>query len=139
VTENEAKTLGLSPHAIITQHPKTGESGYRVGVEVFQQLRCLDLLRQAAYRNTRYPRNADADLGMWELPRLSWELVCLHVSDYCVELLRETLMCHGDSGIFSLTEQGSGGISGARLGFEGSKVCRSFEALRTWSQEHSAR
>jgi hypothetical protein len=29
--------------------PKTGETGYRVGVEVFHQLHCLNLLRMSTY------------------------------------------------------------------------------------------
>jgi hypothetical protein len=29
--------------------PKTGETGYRVGLEVFHQLRCLNMLRMASY------------------------------------------------------------------------------------------
>lgn len=30
-------------------NPKTGETGYRVGLEVFHQLHCLNLLRMATY------------------------------------------------------------------------------------------
>jgi hypothetical protein len=29
--------------------PRTGETGYRVGVEVFHQLHCLNLLRMSTY------------------------------------------------------------------------------------------
>jgi hypothetical protein len=29
--------------------PKTGETGYRVGIEVFHQLHCLNLLRMSTY------------------------------------------------------------------------------------------
>lgn len=29
--------------------PKTGETGYRVGLEVFHQLQCLNMLRMASY------------------------------------------------------------------------------------------
>jgi hypothetical protein len=51
-------------------------------------------------------------------------------------------MCHGDAGIFPLRKTpglGHGGIMSGRLEFEGSKVCRSFEALKGWSNEHSVR
>ena len=29
--------------------PKTGETGYRIGLEVFHQLQCLNLLRMSTY------------------------------------------------------------------------------------------
>lgn len=29
--------------------PKTGEKGYRIGLEVFHQLQCLNLLRMSTY------------------------------------------------------------------------------------------
>lgn len=35
--------------------PKTGETGYRVGVEVFHQLHCLNLLRMSTYPDY-YPK-----------------------------------------------------------------------------------
>lgn len=31
-------------------HPKTGVEGYRVGLEVFHQLHCINLLRQVTYK-----------------------------------------------------------------------------------------
>jgi hypothetical protein len=141
ITEDEAESLGLSPHSEKNQHPETGEWGYKAGVEVFHQLRCLDLLRQAAYRNTHYPMDVDADLGMWRWPQLGSGVSLLTCnSGYCVELLREALMCHSDAGIFTARDapgQGGGGIMGERLEFNGSKMCRSFEALKRWSDAHS--
>ncbi|KAH8632062.1 hypothetical protein IG631_13745 [Alternaria alternata] len=35
--------------------PKTGETGYRVGLEVFHQLHCLNLLRMSTYPDY-YPK-----------------------------------------------------------------------------------
>lgn len=53
--------LGMSPNMVTSKHPDTGGQGYRAGVEVFYQLRCLDLLRQKArgIGNTE----ADANIG----------------------------------------------------------------------------
>ena len=48
LTEAEALKLGVSPNVVASKHPETGGQGYRAGVEVFYQLRCLDLLRQTA-------------------------------------------------------------------------------------------
>jgi hypothetical protein len=33
------------------KHPKTGVEGYRVGLEVFHQLHCVNLLRQATFKD----------------------------------------------------------------------------------------
>jgi len=32
-------------------NPKTGVEGYRVGLEVFHQLHCINLLRQVTYKD----------------------------------------------------------------------------------------
>jgi len=41
--------LSKPPTALQATNPTTGETGYRVGVEVFHQLHCLNLLRMATY------------------------------------------------------------------------------------------
>ena len=32
-------------------HPKTGTEGYRIGLEVFHQLHCINLLRQIVHKD----------------------------------------------------------------------------------------
>lgn len=51
ITEEERVKLGLSPDSLRVQNPKTGEWGYRAGVELFHQLHCLNLLRQALHKD----------------------------------------------------------------------------------------
>jgi hypothetical protein len=64
ITEDERKQLGLSPDSLKIQHPKTGEWGYRAGVEVFHQLHCLNLLRQALYKDQYYgKKEIGGDVG----------------------------------------------------------------------------
>jgi hypothetical protein len=64
ITEEERKQLGLSPDSLKIQHPKTGEWGYRAGVEVFHQLHCLNLLRQAIYKDEYYgKKEIGGDVG----------------------------------------------------------------------------
>ena len=56
-------------------NPKTGETGYRVGLEVFHQLHCLNLLRMATYPDyytkvewsdtNDKPEVVRAHLGIW--------------------------------------------------------------------------
>lgn len=50
ITREELDKLGLSPDAMKIVDPRTGKEGYRVGLEVFHQLHCLDLLRKYSYR-----------------------------------------------------------------------------------------
>lgn len=50
ITEEERVKLGFSPKSLKIQHPVTGKWGYRAGVEVFHQLHCLNLIRQAVYK-----------------------------------------------------------------------------------------
>lgn len=50
ITEEERVKLGFSPRSLKIQHPVTGKWGYRAGVEVFHQLHCLNLVRQAVYK-----------------------------------------------------------------------------------------
>ncbi|KAH6627672.1 hypothetical protein F5144DRAFT_281288 [Chaetomium tenue] len=122
LTEAAAYKLGVSPNTATSRHPETGEQGYRAGVEVFYQLRCLNLLRQEARGVGGTETNVDID--------------------YCVELLRETLMCHSDAGIFAVgntAEHMSQVTPGGRLEFEGARTCRSFEAAKKWSDEHGVK
>lgn len=51
ITEEERVKLGFSPKSLKIQHPATGQWGYRAGVEVFHQLHCLNLIRQAVYKD----------------------------------------------------------------------------------------
>lgn len=56
--------------------PRTGETGYRVGIEVFHQLHCLNLLRMSTYPDhylklswsdmNDKPEDVRAHLGMFE-------------------------------------------------------------------------
>jgi hypothetical protein len=41
--------LGKPADALKVTNPATGETGHRVGIEVFHQLHCLNLLRMATY------------------------------------------------------------------------------------------
>ena len=41
----------MDPDILPFQNPRTGEWGYRAAIEVFHQLHCLNLLRQALYKD----------------------------------------------------------------------------------------
>ena len=63
ITEEERKQLGLSIDSLPIQNPRTGEWGYRAGVEVFHQLHCLNLLRQALYSDYYAKPEVGGDVG----------------------------------------------------------------------------
>lgn len=51
ISQAELDRLGLDPASLKIKDPKTGKEGYRVGVQAFHQLHCLNLLRQDSYRD----------------------------------------------------------------------------------------
>lgn len=54
ITRKELDRLGLDPQSLKVKNPKTGQEGYRVGIQVFHQLHCLNLLRQSTYKEEYY-------------------------------------------------------------------------------------
>ena len=69
ITEEERVRLGLSSDSLQIQDPKTGQWGYRAGVEVFHQLHCLNLLRQVAYKDYYGDETLGGDVGGAESPQ----------------------------------------------------------------------
>lgn len=51
ISEAELDQLNMPRTSLKVKHPKTGVEGYRVGLEVFHQLHCLNVLRQVTYRD----------------------------------------------------------------------------------------
>ena len=50
ISKQDLARLGMPEWHLQVDNPKTGETGYRVGVEAFHQLHCLNLLRRVTYR-----------------------------------------------------------------------------------------
>lgn len=50
ISEAELKLIDMPKSHLKVKHPKTGVEGYRVGLEVFHQLHCINLLRQVTYK-----------------------------------------------------------------------------------------
>ncbi|KAK1750706.1 hypothetical protein QBC47DRAFT_393317 [Echria macrotheca] len=136
ITEAEREKLGLSPQSLKIQNPRTGEWGYRAGVEVFHQLHCLNLLRQAVYSDYYGNKSLGGDVGDADGP----EDLFGHV-DHCIEAIRQNLMCHGDVSVFTFKtfpELADEGIEGEWPDFEINHMCRDFESLRRWNNDHVA-
>jgi hypothetical protein len=49
ISTSDFPKLQKPANAMQVTDPKTGETGYRVGLEVFHQLHCLNLLRMSTY------------------------------------------------------------------------------------------
>ena len=50
ITPEEIKLVNKPESSIKTKDPRTGKEGYRIGLEVFHQLHCLNLVRKSTYR-----------------------------------------------------------------------------------------
>ena len=50
ITDVELDIIEMPKDHIRATNPKTGVEGYRVGLEVFHQLHCINLLRQVTYK-----------------------------------------------------------------------------------------
>lgn len=57
-------------------HPVTGEEGYRVGMEVFHHLHCLNLLRKVTYKDYYEPLGGEFAAGREALQHHTGELCC---------------------------------------------------------------
>lgn len=51
ITPDKLDIIGMPDTHLKVKDPKTGVEGYRVGLEVFHQLHCINLLRQVTYRD----------------------------------------------------------------------------------------
>ncbi|KAK3692584.1 hypothetical protein B0T22DRAFT_18273 [Podospora appendiculata] len=134
ITEEERQKLGLSPDSLKIQDPRTGKWGYRAGVEVFHQLHCLNLLRQVAYRDYYGKKDLGGDVGDAD----GIEDLLGHV-DHCIEAIRENLMCQSDVGVFTFKvfpELADQGIEGEWPDFTINHMCRNFESVRKWNNDH---
>ena len=124
--------------------PKTGENGYRVGLEVFHQLQCLNLLRMATYPEhytklqsdeSSKPEEVRAYLGEF------WHVTCIEIlcpdikPDHCVEILRTKLMCAADVSVF--TYQASSDKRQPLPDYESNHVCRDFGKIKQWASDNA--
>ncbi|EFX00321.1 hypothetical protein CMQ_7323 [Grosmannia clavigera kw1407] len=132
ISEKELDDLGLPRNSLKIAHPKTGEVGYRAALEVFHQLHCLNLVRQAVYKD--YYKEHGGDVGEAE----SKEDLMGHV-DHCIETLRTNLMCQSDIGVFTFKLFPEYGFPDDDYwpDFNTLHTCRNFEAIRTWAVDHT--
>ena len=67
ITPEELNRLGLNPGSLKIKDPRTGKEGYRVGIQVFHQLHCLNLLRQDSYKDWYSHHGGDIEVEAMDL------------------------------------------------------------------------
>lgn len=122
VSAAEMSLLHKPLDSLMVTDPKTGEKGYRIGLEVFHQLHCLNMIRKATYPDYQ----DDYDNGDFGVPR---EELRGHLN-HCIEMLRMNLMCHADVGVITFHEMEGKGMW---PDFSSWHVCRDYDAVRTWA------
>ncbi|KAG5915915.1 hypothetical protein E4U42_007877 [Claviceps africana] len=101
--------------------PIPGDDGYYItSLDVFHQLHCLNLVRQAVYDRVDWT-NRDEYLAIDHL-------------DHCIDSLRQSLQCNAD--ITPITwiwsDQRNRALKEARM----IHTSLDFEAIRDWGEEH---
>ncbi|WYZ39958.1 hypothetical protein EsH8_IV_000299 [Colletotrichum jinshuiense] len=130
ISHGELTKLGLDPKSIKITNPITGEEGYRAGLEVFHQLHCLNLLRQATYPDYYSRKEVGGDVAT-DPADLRGHL------DHCIEALRLNLMCESDIGVFTFKMYPDLPVEGHWPDFSTLHTCRNFDDIRDWALTHS--
>lgn len=63
MSKDDLAKLDMPEFSVKVDHPHTGEEGYRVGVEVFHQLHCINLLRRVTYKDYYEPLGGEFAAG----------------------------------------------------------------------------
>lgn len=78
ISEVDIEKLGMPKTSLKVAHPETGAEGYRVGMEVFHQLHCINLLRRVTYKEYYEPLGGEFAAGPEALRHHTGEF-CLHL------------------------------------------------------------
>ncbi|OTA66687.1 hypothetical protein K449DRAFT_420345 [Hypoxylon sp. EC38] len=127
ISREEMINLGLDPDSSLAiTDPRDGRPGYRVAIEVFHQLHCLNLLRQNVYKDYYAPLGGDTSAAPKDLTG--------HL-DHCIDALRQFVMCQGDIGVFSFNFPFNDGDPWPN--YSTPHTCRNFDSIRQWAIEHT--
>ncbi|KAF4552928.1 Hypothetical protein D9617_8g049410 [Elsinoe fawcettii] len=110
--------------------PADKGGGYAAAIGVFHQLHCLDYIRQYTWGDY-YERHNLTN------PHKSSAVGRRMHTDHCIEELRKTLMCYGDTAPM-LVEVDPEAPIGERSDFDSRHKCRDYEKLRRWLVDHLA-
>lgn len=153
ISRSALAKLEMPETSLRVNHPQTGEEGYRVGMEVFHQLHCLNLLRRVTYKEYYEPLGGELSVSREKLQKhtgaiIQFAIVSLLDSnsqsvwqnfgcwiDHCIEVLRLNLQCNADIGIFTLYLIEGDPLAWPQLNSK--HVCRNFNKVRQWGLDHS--
>ena len=74
IPKSDLAKLGMPEYSLKVDHPVTGEEGYRVGMEVFHHLHCLNLLRKVTYKEYYEPLGGEFAAGQEALQHHTGEI-----------------------------------------------------------------
>ena len=63
ISNDELAIVGMPEDSLKVRHPMTGEGGYRIGMQVFHQLHCINLLRRVTYKEYYEPLGGEFAKG----------------------------------------------------------------------------
>ncbi|KAF3384130.1 hypothetical protein DPV78_012908 [Talaromyces pinophilus] len=126
IPKSDLAKLGMPEYSLKVDHPVTGEEGYRVGMEVFHHLHCLNLLRKVTYKEYYEPLGGEFAAGREALQ---------HHTDHCLEVLRMNIQCTADIGLFTLYMVEGDPQAWPELNSR--HICRDFDQVREWALENS--
>ncbi|RFU35198.1 hypothetical protein B7463_g1173, partial [Scytalidium lignicola] len=99
---------------------------YAISLEVFHQLHCLDHLQKSLYPD-RYPDlwryNPNHTVDHDTFKALHW--------DHCIDLLRQTLMCHGDITPVPFVYKRE--IDSVHPAMKSTHMCRDYSKIQEWA------
>ncbi|KAL4938419.1 hypothetical protein BDV06DRAFT_56530 [Aspergillus oleicola] len=123
LTQDEVERVNASEFA--AEYTEDMGGGYIAGVEVFHQLHCLNMLRQATYWDYYAPRRVEwgKDPGT-----LRYHL------DHCIDILRQKLICDADVGM--ITYVWAKGWKQAFPDFSTIHKCRPYSKVLDWAREN---
>ncbi|KAK4191062.1 hypothetical protein QBC35DRAFT_529392 [Podospora australis] len=126
VPREAVERVHKSPNAVHYSKEEGGQ--YMIGVEVFHQMHCLNLLRMYTYREYYdLPENRPVEFT-------DPEDILRHHVDHCIDMLRQTLACQGDVGIIT-----SNWVRGYTQypDFSTWHKCRKLDKIVNWLDKHS--
>ncbi|KAF2445871.1 hypothetical protein P171DRAFT_484526 [Karstenula rhodostoma CBS 690.94] len=108
------------------------KGGYHALIEVFHQLHCLNLIRQYTWKDW-YFRHPDVVRTPPDV-RTDEITARMHV-DHCIEALRISLMCHGDTTPYMVLNDPTA-PNNMRADFSPHHKCRNFDSIKEWVKEN---
>jgi hypothetical protein len=128
ISAAEMVKLGMpTENALFITDPDSGQQGYRVAVEVFHQLHCLNLLRQNRFHG--HYAHGDGDVAAPEHDLVG------HL-DHCIDALRQLVMCTADTGVFPFYYETP---TDPWPDYSTPHTCKNFERVREWTLAHAVR